>query len=128
MPLRYLILVPAFLIIFVLAMIVWILYYPTGPATSTAQPPPATQQAKPNSLPTRAQTPALPTLPSGCLHCQLPELPFGPVCADAAAFPAQSMESGSAKMVEAYKASIPSTAAGTDRKLSNRGYGTEDNT
>lgn len=129
MPLRYLILVPAFLIIFVLAMVVWILYYPTGPATSMAQPPPATQQAKPELVADPGQTPALAdaagqdAFTANCLNCHSARYVLMQP-----RFPRKVWKAEVTKMVEAYKASIPAPQQEQIVNYLTVGYGTEDNT
>ena len=108
MPLRYLILVPAALIIFVLLMVAWILYAPSETATSTPPPKPAAQQpAKPELISDPGQAPALAdaagqeAFTSNCLNCHSARYVLMQPH-----FPRKVWKAEVTKMVEAYKAPI----------------------
>jgi mono/diheme cytochrome c family protein len=127
MPLRYLILVPTLLVIFVLAMVAWILYYPTGPATSTAQPQPATQEAKPELVSDPGQAPALAdaagrdAFTGNCLNCHSARYVLMQP-----RFPRKVWKAEVTKMVDAYKASIPAPQQEQIVNYLTVAYGSED--
>jgi mono/diheme cytochrome c family protein len=109
MPLRYLILWPAVLIVFALLMVGWILFSPAGTPTSNIAPPPkpSSQEMKPEMISDPGQTPALvdaagqDAFTGNCLNCHSARYVLMQP-----RFPRKVWKAEVTKMVDAYKARI----------------------
>jgi mono/diheme cytochrome c family protein len=128
MPLRYLILWPALLVIFALAMVAWILFHPSQPTTSNAAPPkPAAHEAAkpeviadPGQTPQLAEAPGLDAFTGNCLNCHSARYVLMQP-----RFPRKVWKAEVTKMVEAYKAPIAPAQQEQVVNYLTAAYGTE---